>query len=396
MRAIRRFTVLRISLAAVLAICCLSCGSETQPAARDANSAAKDVWFEEVALASGVDFEHIRARKVRYWFPEIMSGGGAWLDYDGDGALDLYLVQGGELDATGPSRAGNRLFRNKRDGTFQDVTESAGVGDKSYGMGCAVGDYDSDGDEDIYVTNVGPNVLYRNEGNGTFIDVSAQSRVDHSGWGTSAAFVDYDNDGRLDLFVVNYVEWSPDREIECFGGGNERDYCHPANYKAPAVDVLYHNNGNGTFTDVTVSSGISKARGNGLGVTCGDFNGDGLVDIYVANDGDPNHLWINNGDGTFTDRALITGSAVNRHGMAEAGMGVVAADIENDGDLDLFLTHLRNETNTLYLNQGELFEDATVTSGLSVPSISYTGFGTGVADFDHDGRQDIYTARGAK
>ncbi|MFB3133895.1 MAG: CRTAC1 family protein [Rhodothermales bacterium] len=374
-----------------VALCAWGLGCGPEPAGEHAEAEA--AWFHEGAREAGVDFVHVRAQTLRHWFPEIMSGGAAWLDYDGDGDLDLYLVQGGDLDPHTAERPGNRLFRNRGDGAFEDVTEAAGVGDQGYGMGCAVGDYDGDGDLDLYVTNVGPNVLYRNAGDGTFEDVTTQAGVGHPGWGTSAAFIDYDDDGHLDLYVVNYIDWSPEQEITCFAGGT-RDYCHPENYNASATDVLYHNAGDGTFVDRTRASGIFRAKGNGLGLTHGDFNGDGLADFYVANDGNPNQLWINQGDGAFTDQALRSGSAVNRQGSAEAGMGVVAADLENDGDLDLFITHLRDETNTLYRNQEGLFEDATVRTGLSTPSIPYTGFGVGLADFDHDGALDLYVANG--
>jgi hypothetical protein len=260
-------------------------------------------------------------------------------------------------------------------------------------MGAAAGDYDADGDIDLYVTNVGANVLYRNEGDGTFTDVSVSQGVDHPGWGASAGWLDFDLDGDLDLFVSNYVDWSPAQEIECFSGGAQRDYCHPRHFNAPAADVLYRNDGD-RFTDVTESAGIWRARGNGLGVVSADFNIDGWPDIYVANDGMPNQLWINGGDGTFEDRALITGTAVNRSGAAEAGMGIAVADIENDGDPDLFITHLRGETNTLYLNDGGLFEDVTATTGLAAESLALTGFGTGFTDFDNDGHLDLYVGNG--
>ena len=349
-------------------------------------------WFEDVADESGVDFLHVRALTSRYWLPEIMSGGAAWLDYDGDGDPDLYFVQGGGLEpGDGPS-PGNRLYRNN-DGRFEDVTEATGTGHNGYGMGAAAGDYDSDGDIDFYVTNVGANVLYRNEGNGSFSDVSTSYGVDHPGWGASAAWLDFDRDGDLDLYVTNYVNWSPVQEPECFSGGAERDYCHPRNFNAPAADVLYRNDGD-RFTNVTESTGIWKAAGYGLGVVSSDFNSDGWPDLYVANDGMPNQLWINGGDGTFEDRALISGTAVNLSGTAEAGMGVAVADLENDGDPDLFLTHLRAETNTLYLNEGGVFEDLTATSGLAAPSVALTGFGTGFADFNNDGKLDLYVGNG--
>ena len=349
-------------------------------------------WFEDVADQAGVDFLHVRALTTRNWLPEIMSGGAAWLDYDNDGDPDLYLVQSGSLvPGDGPS-PGNRLYRND-DGSFEDVTDASETGHTGYGMGVAAADFDADGDIDFYVTNVGANVLYRNNGDGTFIDVSATQGVDHVGWGASAAWLDFDRDGDLDLFVTNYVNWSPAQELACFAGEAERDYCHPRHFNAPAADLLYRNDGD-HFTDVTETAGIWKARGYGLGVVSGDLNADGWMDLYVANDGMPNQLWINGGDGTFEDHALITGTAVNISGMAEAGMGIAMADLHNDGDLDLFVTHLRGETNTLYLNEGGSFEDVTATTGLAAASVAFTGFGTGFVDFDNDGQLDVYVGNG--
>ena len=311
-------------------------GDQASVGRRATGPGAAGAWFEEVAADAGLDFIHVRALETQFWFPEIMGGGAAWLDYDDDGDLDLYLVQGGQLERGGPAVPGNRLYRNRGDGTFDDVTEQAGVGDRGYGMGCACGDYDNDGDVDLYVTNVGPNVLYRNNGDGTFTDVTAQAGVGDPGWGTSCAFVDYDADGYLDLYVVNYLVWSADRELECLSGNGQRDYCMPNSYDTPAPDTLYRNNGRGGFEDVSVSAGIRAALGNGLGVTYGDFNRDGHLDIYVANDGMLNQLWVNTGDGRFTDQALIAGCALNMHGISEAGMGVSVVDVENDGDLDFF------------------------------------------------------------
>jgi len=356
-------------------------------------ASSEEPWFEDVTEAAGLSFVHVRAQDARFLFPEIMSGGAAWLDYDGDGLLDLYLVQGGALEPEASPPPMNRLYRNRGDGTFTDVTASAEVGDTGYGMGCAVMDYDNDGDPDLYVTNVGKNRLFRNEGNGTFFDVTDRAGVGDAGWGASATFFDYDADGNPDLFVVNYVVWSPEQEIKCYTGG-QQDYCMPANYNAPATDVLYRNTGDGSFLETTREAGLQEAKGNGLGVAPGDYDGDGDVDLYVANDGLPNQLWINNGDGTFTDRGLITGTAVNRQGRAEASMGVLSADFDGNGELDLFLTHLRDETNTLYLNRGGFFEEVTIQAGLAAPSIQATGFGTGAADFDHDGFLDLYIANG--
>jgi hypothetical protein len=377
-------------LACAMLLLLVGCTSGPEPAA----TGTAEPWFEDVTTGAGVAFTHIRAPVVRHWFPEIMSGGGCWLDYDGDGDLDLFLVQGGDPDPAATTPTGHRLFRNRGDGTFEEVTPAAGVAGRGYGNGCAVGDYDGDGDRDLLVTALGPDLLYRNDGDGAFTEVAAAAGVAHPGWGTSAAFADYDTDGHLDLFVVNYVDWAPEREIECFAGGNERDYCLPANYSAPVAAVLYHNDGDGTFTDMTDAAGISRMQGNGLGVTAGDFNGDGRLDFYVTNDGNPNALWVNQGDGTFTEQALAAGVAVDRQGVAEAGMGVTAVDMENDGDLDLFVSNLRGETNTLYRNQGGVFEDATIPAGLAMPSLPYTGFGLGFADFDHDGHLDLYVANG--
>lgn len=372
-------------LASLLALA--ACGQEEGP-----GQATAKAWFEDVADTAGLDFVHVRATKTRIWLPEIMSGGAAWIDYDGDGDEDLYLVQGGSvIPEDGPS-PGNRMFRNDQ-GRFTDVTGLTGTDDSGYGMGAAAADYDRDGDIDLYVTNLGKNVLFRNEGDGTFRDVTTSSGVGHDGWGASAAWLDLDLDGDLDLYVTNYVNWSPAQELKCYSGSAEPDYCHPRHYKAPAADVLYRNDG-GQFTDITEEAGIWTAVSYGLGVVPGDFNNDRWPDLYVANDGMPNQLWINRGDGSFEDQALLSGTAVNLSGATEAGMGVAAADIENDGDLDLLVTHLRGETNTLYLNHGGFFEDVTATTGLASMSVALTGFGVGFIDFDNDGRLDVYVGNG--
>ncbi len=351
-------------------------------------------WFEEMVDASHIGFVHMSGHRERFWYPEIFSGGVCLLDFDKDGFLDVYLIQGGDLGPVAAARSGNRLYRNNGDWTFEDVTGTAKVGDTGYGMGCTCGDYDGDGDTDIYVTNLGPNVLYRNNGDGTFTDVTNRAKVGDSSWSTSCAFFDYDEDGLLDLMVANYIHWSPRREMDCFSPRDDPDYCGPENYNTPARDTLYHNIGGGVFEDATVTAGLQKAFGNGLGVACADFDGDGLIDIYVANDGMPNQLWRNTGPGHFTDVALFAGCAVNRTGAVEAGMGIASIDIDVDGDQDLFMTHLGGQTNTLYLNQDGFFEDATGRVGLGVPSLPFTGFGLGFADFDHDGFLDLYVANG--
>jgi hypothetical protein len=350
-------------------------------------------WFREEARERGLDWVHVRGRTQRFWFPEIMGGGVGLLDQDGDGALDVYLVQSGDLAEPSPDGA-NRLFRNLGGARFADVTATVGGGDPGYGMGCAVGDADQDGDPDVYVTNVGPNTLLLNDG-GTLGAAPLEAGVSDEGWGTSAAWVDIDADGDLDLYVVNYLRWSPEREIECHSPQGGRDYCSPTSYDAPARDVLYRNEGGGRFRDVSEAAGLGAAFGNGLGVASGDLDLDGWVDLYVANDMMPNQLWTNRGDGTFVDRALFSGCAVNRDGAAEAGMGAVALDVEDDGDLDLFVTHLRDETNTFYCNQGGRFSDQTSVLGLGGPSLPFTGFGVGFQDFDRDGTLDAYVANGA-
>ncbi len=359
------------------------CGPEPQ---------ADPIWFEECARERGVEFVHVRG-EMRYLFPEIMGSGVALLDADDDGHLDLYLVQSGDL--SGPSPAGaNRLYRNQGGGVFEDVSAGSGAGDRGYGMGVACGDADQDGDTDLYVTNVGPNALLRNEGGMRFRDATASSGTGDPSWGTSAAFFDPDQDGDLDLYLVNYVNWAAHLEIEC-STALGRDYCSPNNYDSPAPDVLYENRGDGTFADVSRASGITSALGNGLGISIGDFDLDGWSDAYVANDQMPNQLWRNLGGLVFEDVALLAGCAVNGSGESEAGMGTVAADADQDGDLDVFITHLREEMNTLFVNEGGTFRDGTAAAGLGAPSLRYTGFGTGLHDFDHDGWLDVYVANGA-
>ena len=366
------------------------------PAACGGNG-GKDVWFRENAREKGLDFVHVRALEQRFWFPEIMGGGVAMLDYDQDGWLDLYLVQSGDLAEPSPEHA-DRLYRNQGDGTFRFV-ERSGAEDPGYGMGCACADADGDGKTDLFVTNVGPNTLYRNRhGEGSeavFEDVTAAAGVGDPAWGTSAAFFDADADGDLDLFVTNYVRWSREIEIDCRSPYDEPDYCAPNNYDAPTRDLVYRNEGDGRFRDVSEAAGLSAAFGNGLGVVTGDLDDDGRIDVYVANDMMPNQLWINQGNWSFADRALYAGCAVNKNGASEAGMGVAAVDVEGDADLDVFITHLRNETNTLFVNRGGIFADRTGEADLGLASLPYTGFGTDVADFDHDGLLDVFVANGA-
>ncbi len=368
--------------------------------------------FIDVTSSSGIVFTHFNGTTGDFLLPEITGSGGALFDYDNDGDLDLYLVQGAELrpghklrgfEWQGQTPPRDRLFRNDFETgpgggevRFTDVTSQSGIEGFGYGMGVATGDIDNDGWVDIYVTNLGSNYLLRNDGDGTFSDITESSGADDPRWSTSATFLDYDRDGLLDLFIANYVDFSIEMKRECFAKSSARDYCGPDTYDA-ARDRLLRNRGDGTFEDVTSVLGIDKTFGAGLGVIAADLNSDGWLDIYVANDGDPNILWINpRGKGRFQDEALLAGVALNQAGRAEAGMGVDAADIDGDGTEDLFLAHLDGESNTLYMATGQgYFEDQTVRHGLHGPSLPSTGFGTGFLDFDNDGRLDLLVTNGA-
>jgi hypothetical protein len=372
--------------------------------------APREPLFREAAAETGLVFHHFTGATGKYYMPEIMGSGAALLDYDGDGDLDVYLIQGTMLEPGRPPsdarfpppagwKPGNRLFRNELIPTgrlrFTDVTEQAGVGHVGYGMGVAAADYDNDGDIDLYVTNYGPNVLYRNNGNGTFTDVTRQAGVDDARWSASAAWLDYDRDGDLDLYVTNYLEFTLRINKECFDAAGERDYCTPAAYR-PATDRLFRNEGNGKFSDVTVAAGIGAAVGPGLGVIGADSNRDGWVDIYVANDGAANLLWINQKNGTFVEQALMSGAAYSADGVARAGMGVTAEDFDSDGDLDVLVTNLAREGSTLYRNDGQgNFYDASMEFGIHHASLPFTGFGVQWFDYDQDGRLDLFSANGA-
>ncbi len=352
-------------------------------------------WFVEAAQERGLRFRHDAGDTQRYFMPEIMVGGGALFDMDADGDLDAYLVQSGSLLEPASRRPGNRLYRNRGDGTFEDVTEESGTGDRGYGCGVATGDYDGDGDVDLYVTNVGPNVLLANDGTGRFTDVTDQAGVGDAGWGASAVFFDYDRDGDLDLFVCNYLIWSVETKVDCqskFLDG--LDYCGPQAIDRPMIDVLYRNNGDLTFTDVTGPAGLGNTRGTGLGVVVGDFDGDGWEDLFVANDGWEDRLWINQGDGRFEERALLAGCAVDENGIAKAGMGVTATDLDDDGDLDVMVCNLSGETDSVFRNQGGYFADTTALVGIAPVSQPFTRFGVGWVDFDNDGCVDLYQANG--
>ena len=370
--------------------------------------------FDEVAERVGLSFRHYNGMTGKFFLPEIMGAGAALFDYDNDGDLDVFLVQGSVLEpgskpnetlfpwrSAEPPRG--RLFRNEleigKDGSrklrFVDVTEKSGIVANGYGMGVAVGDINNDGWPDLYLTNLGSNQMYLNKGDGTFIDVTKNTGTDDVRWSTSATFVDYDRDGWLDLMVLNYATFSTSSSPNCYAATSARDYCTPRVFAAPG-NRLFHNKGDGTFADATVSAGVEKEFGHGLGVVAADFNDDGWPDIYVANDGDPNQLWINQKNGTFKNDALLAGVAVNRDGKTEAGMGVDAGDCDGNGTEDIFVTHLMEETHILFTNLGNaLFEDRTRESGLGMPGSRFTGFGTLFFDYDNDGWLDLLVVNGA-
>jgi hypothetical protein len=349
-----------------------------------------------------------------HYYNEMMGGGVALFDYDNDGDLDVYLTQG-HMQGRGKTMADafapvqqegpllDRLYRNdlevSPDGRhilrFTDVTEESAIRADGYGMGVATGDYDNDGWTDLYVTNFGSNLLLRNRGDGTFEDVTAASGTDDRHWTIGATFLDFDRDGWLDLFAGNYVEFSLAAHTPCPLPSGALTYCGPGAF-LPEPDTLFRNLGNGTFQDVSIQAGIRTEFGAGMSVVAADFNGDHWVDLFVTNDGMPNQLWINQQDGRFADEALLAGVAVNRDGQPEASMGVDAGDFDADGDEDLFLTHLIQETNTAYANEGiGLFQDVSLSSGLGRPSLPFTSFGTSWFDYDNDGWLDILTVSGA-
>ena len=369
--------------------------------------------FTDIAKTSGLDFVHFNGMSGEFYFPEMTGQGGGFLDYDNDGDLDVYLIQGNMLgpgktfkDALFPPRDPNprdRLFRNdltidnngKRTVRFVDVTDKSGLKVTDYGMGVAAGDFNNDGWIDLYITNYGPNRMFFNNGDGTFTDVTAKTGTGDKLWGTSAAVFDYDRDGWLDLYAANYVYFDVVKSKRCFAKSSRRDYCGPSAF-TPQKDRFYRNKGDGTFEDVTEKVLVGYRPWAGLGVIVIDVNSDGWLDIYVTNDGHPNQLWINDKGKIFRDDALFAGAALNLDGQAEASMGVSAGDFDGDGDEDLFMTHIMGETNTFYINNGKgLFEDRTISAGLSAVSFPYTSFGTNWIDYDNDGWLDLFIVNGA-
>ena len=357
---------------------------------------AQEVQFVDVTEQSGIAFVHVNGASGKYYAIETMCPGCGLFDCDGDGDLDLYLINGAPLPGfQTPVTPTNRLYRNDGGWRFVDVTVESGTGDTGYGMGCAVGDYDNDGDLDLYVTNFGCNVLYRNEGDGRFVDVTARAGVGDARWSSSAAFVDYDADGRLDLYLANYADFRlEDNRICSLPNTDIPGYCHPDVYPGTG-DVLYRNEGDDAFRDVTREAGVYLPNGRGLGVLCMDFDSDGDVDIYVANDTMENYLFENGGDGTFSEVGLLSGAAFNEMGHTEAGMGVDGADVDGNGYPDIIIGHLASETNTLYMNNGDgTFTDMTAVLGIAAPSLVNVTFGQVFLDADNDGDADAFAANG--
>ncbi len=365
-------------------------------------AATPGVSYVDITPSSGIHFRQSNSATPEKYLIETMTGGVAVFDYDNDGWADVFLVNGaririGQRDGEALDKSApefwNRLYRNNHDGTFTDVTEKAGVRGSGYGMGAAVGDFDNDGFEDLLVTNYGGVILYRNNGNGTFTDISQKAGLRVDGWTSSAGFFDYDNDGKLDLFICRYLDWDFSKNKYCGSrveGG--RSYCHPDNFK-PISNYLFHNNGDGTFTDVSAKSHIAASPGKGLGVAFADFNNDGRMDVTVANDSFQQFLFINNGDGTFTESALAAGAGYTDEGKVFAGMGTDAADVNGDGKPDIVTTALSNETYAYFQNNGDgTFSYNTNVSRLGQITRLFGGWGMRIFDYDNDGRKDLFFA----
>jgi enediyne biosynthesis protein E4 len=357
----------------------------------------------EVRAPSGLNFTLENSPTPQKHLIETMPGGVALLDYNNDGLLDIFFVNGGRLTSPLPTpdnfdrhdpKYWNRLFRQNKDGSFTDVTEQAGLanaGDGNYGMGVAVGDYDNDGYPDLYVTSYGKNILYHNNGDGTFTDVTAKAGVAAGGWSVSAGFFDYDNDGKLDLFVTRYLDWDTKHSKDC--GGNYHTYCPPEEFPT-TTNILYHNNGDGTFTDVSQKSGIAAKKGRALGVGFADCDGDGFTDIFVSNDGMQQYLFHNNGNGTFSEVGLEAGAALSEDGRRMSGMGVVFQDYDNDGRPDIMVTLLPREIYAVYHNDGGgAFSYRSLETGLGVLSSGSSGWSIGLEDFDNAGWKDLFVAQ---
>ncbi len=390
--------LLSVSAVAVLVAVAAPVASSGPPASPVGGPPAR-VTFTEVTAPAGIEFTHVHGGTGRKYYIETVAPGVCWLDYDGDDFPDLYFVQSGPLPGTPrtPATPHARLYRNRGDGTFEDVTERAGVANAAgYGDGCTAGDYDNDGDQDLYVTNFGPSALFRNNGDATFTDVAGPAGVQGGLYAAGAAWADYDNDGRLDLYVANYVDFTMNDQKFCGDvKKNRRSYCHPDAYGG-IPDMLFHNEGNGRFRDVAKAAGIWDPNGKSLGVVWFDLDADGDDDLYVANDATPNMLYRNDGGGRFTDITLLAGVCCSEDGRPESGMGVDAGDADGDGWEDLIVTNLSNEVNELYRNLGGKgpFTIESYPSGLAAPSLLWTNWGVDFFDFDNDADLDLVMTSG--
>ena len=398
-----------VALASTLLVGCSAPPPATGAGGQPQPAAAPGEWFTDRATESGLDFVHFNGMTGKFYQPEIMAPGAGLVDIDNDGDLDVYLAQGQRL-GTGtplmpppPGPLGDRLYRNDlqvaADGTrtlhFTDITAPSGIRPRGYGMGVAAGDIDNDGFVDLYLTGFGRNQMFRNNGNGTFSEVTKASGTDDpDGWGVSASFFDYDRDGLLDLFVGNYLNYTLATHTPCFGPSGAPDYCRPEVYGGQP-NRLYHNSGNGHFTDVTIPSGVAQAFGPALGAVAADFNRDGWPDLFVTNDEQENELWMNQKNGTFANTALLAGAALGASGERKANMGVDAGDFDADGDDDLFVTELISQGSSLWVNDGTgTFEEQSARLGIRGPSLPYTGFGTAWLDVDNDGWLDLLAVNG--
>ena len=353
------------------------------------------VRFTNIATEAKLAFKHENGATPQKYMPETMAGGSIILDYNNDGWPDIFFVNGGSfVDKQKAAGARHRLYRNNKDGSFTDATAGAGIGVSGFGMGACSADYDNDGWADLYVTAAGPNKFYHNNGNGTFTDVTEKANVGSTLWSASCASGDIDNDGDVDLYVTNYVDFSVTNNKYCVYSGAARVYCHPNVYNGQP-DVLYRNNGDGTFTDISREAGIYRTEGKGLGVVFGDYDGDGWTDIYVANDSTPNFLFHNKGKGVFEETALLAGVAVGNDGQPLAGMGTDMGDIDGDGLLDIFVTNLDRQTHSLYRNLGKgLFANVTFESGVGEATLPFVGFGALFVDYDNDTDLDLAIVNG--
>ena len=353
----------------------------------------ESVKFTDITKEVDIQFRDENGESGKKYFIEPLGRGLALFDYDNDDDLDLYLVNGCDLPAAISSTPQTNVLYRNDDGKFIDVTSKASVGDTGYGLGCCTGDYNNDGYVDLYVTNYGPNILYKNNGDGTFSAVTDESGVGGNQLSSGCAFIDYDVDGYLDLYVVNYVQFDTNENPICTRKGIQT-YCTPETLDAEA-DILYRNNGDGTFTDVTKKAGITSSPGKGLGIVCGDVDNDGDVDIFVANDTTPNQLYLNNGNATFSENALFAGVALSEDGRAFSGMGVNFGDYDNDGFMDIIITNFQDQVNNLYHNtQNGFFNDVSFTTGIGEKSLPYLAWGVDFVDFNNDGWQDIFVANG--